>query len=272
MISGSSPELWGIVNVTPDSFSDGGRYFDLELAIAKADMLSEQGADVIDVGGESTRPGASRVDAEEEARRVVPVVASLAKNGTVVSVDTMRASTARLALDVGAKIVNDVSGGLADKAMLATVASSDADYVMMHWRAHSATMQDHAEYFDVVAEVVEELTNRLVAAEQAGISSDRIILDPGLGFAKSSAHNWSILQDLSAFSIANSRLLLGASRKRFIGELMTEEHKPEDRDALSAVLGVLAAEAGISALRVHNVKIHREALDLWQAFNKGTDL
>ncbi len=272
MSSGSGPELWGIVNVTPDSFSDGGRYFDSDLAIAKADMLSDQGADVIDVGGESTRPGALRVDSEEEARRVVPVIASLAKNGTVVSVDTMRASTARLALDVGAKIVNDVSGGLADKAMLATVASADADYVIMHWRAHSTTMQDHAQYSDVVADVVEELKVRLGTAIEAGIPSDRILLDPGLGFAKSSAHNWAILQDLPAFSIDNTRVLLGASRKRFIGELMPENHKPEDRDALSAVLGALAAESGVSALRVHNVKIHREALDLWQALNRGTDV
>jgi dihydropteroate synthase len=180
----------------------------------------------------------------------------------------MRASTARLALDAGAKIVNDVSGGLADTEMFATVASFDADCVIMHWRAHSVTMDDHANYGNVVADVAAELKSRVDAAIEAGISSDKIFLDPGLGFAKSSKHNWDLLNGLEALSPGGNRILLGASRKRFLGDLVREEHKPEDRDGLSAVLGVLAATAGVSALRVHNVKVHREALDLWQAFRR----
>lgn len=263
------PELWGVVNTTPDSFSDGGRFNSTSAAIEHAVALIDEGARVIDVGGESTRPGAERVSAEEEAERVIPVVKALAAQGILVSVDTMRASTARAAIEAGARIVNDVSGGLADREMFPLIAASDVDYVLMHWRGHSDTMDSLAHYDDVVSEVSLEMGERLGAAREAGIELDRIILDPGLGFAKTPQHNWTVLSELNRLTPPGMRMVIGASRKRFLGELLNRDHTPDERDGVSAALGVVLAQAGVFALRVHNVRAHREALDVWQAFHGG---
>jgi len=263
------PELWGVLNVTPDSFSDGGVFTDVDSALEHGRALSEQGASVIDVGGESTRPGATRVSVNEEISRVIPVVEALVDTGIVVSVDTMRAATAKAALTAGATIINDVSGGLADPDMLSVVAGSEAQYVLMHWRGHSDQMENRARYDDVVSEVAEELNNRLAEALRCGIHSDRILLDPGLGFAKNPEQNWTVLKNLTQIIPDSMRVVVGASRKRFLGELVGRTHEPRDRDALSAALGVLLASQGVFALRVHNVVAHREALDVWQAFGEG---
>lgn len=268
MRSPHRPELWGVVNVTPDSFSDGGLFVSPDTATAHALQMVEQGASVIDVGGESTRPGASRVSPEEEIARVIPVVTALASAGVVVSIDTMRASTAAAAVDAGARIINDVSGGLADPGMFAVVAAWDAGYVLMHWRGHSDQMDSLAQYDNVVAEVSAELHARVRAATEAGIDASRIMVDPGLGFAKTQAHNWSLLSHLSELAPEGMRMIMGASRKRFLGELVMGNHEPAERDGASAALGVLLAEAGVFALRVHNVRAHREALDVWQAFHE----
>lgn len=263
------PELWGIVNTTPDSFSDGGLFQEADAAISQGLVLMGQGASVIDVGGESTRPGANRVSPEEEEKRVIPVVRALAEAGVVVSVDTMRASTARKAVDAGARIVNDVSGGLADPDMFSLVAEADVDYVLMHWRGHSDAMDSLAHYDDVVSDVTQEIRVRLEEATKAGIDPSHLLVDPGLGFAKTPEHNWSLLAHLDDVVPSGARLVIGASRKRFLGELLPGHHEPAERDGASVALGVLLAEAGAFALRVHNVRAHREALDVWQAFHEG---
>ena len=268
MRSPHRPELWGVVNVTPDSFSDGGLFVSPDIATSHALQMVEQGASVIDVGGESTRPGAARVSPEDEVARVIPVVTALAQAGVAVSIDTMRASTAAAAVDAGARIINDVSGGLADSEMFAVVAACEAEYVLMHWRGHSDQMDSLAHYDDVVGEVSAELHARVSAATKAGIDTSRIIVDPGLGFAKTPAHNWSLLSQLSELAPEGMRMIVGASRKRFLGELVAGDHEPAERDGLSAALGVLVAVAGVFARRVHNVRAHREALDVWQAFHE----
>ncbi len=214
--------VMGVVNVTPDSFSDGGQWWEPEAGIAHGHALVADGADIVDVGGESTRPGAERPPEEEELRRVLPVVSALATAGVLVSIDTMRAGVARAALDAGAVMVNDVSGGLADPAMLGVVAAARVPYVVMHWRRHSADMQMHATYDDVVAEVTAHLRDRLEAAEAAGIDPDRTAVDPGLGFAKQAQHNWRLLANLDALHALGRPLLLGASRKRFLGALLAD--------------------------------------------------
>ena len=263
------PALWGVLNVTPDSFSDGGTFLNPHVALEHAHQMVAEGASVIDVGGESTRPGAQRVSAEEEQERVVGIVRELSAAGITVSIDTMRSETARLALDAGAAIVNDVSGGLADEAMVPLIAQSDCDYVMMHWRGHSESMDEAAVYDDVVTDVARELQQRLGAALDAGIQRDRIILDPGLGFAKTADHNWALLADVSAVIGTTQRAVIGASRKRFLGALLPKGHLPPQRDAVSATLGALLAAQGVWALRVHNVRAHREALDVWQSLSHG---
>ena len=263
------PELWGVVNATPDSFSDGGLFASERAAIEHGLSLVEQGASVIDVGGESTRPGANRVSPDEEEKRVIPVVRALADQGVVVSVDTMRASTARKAVEVGARIINDVSGGLADPDMFSVAAKAGVDYVLMHWRGHSNTMDSLAHYDNVVSDVAHELRLRQEEAVRAGIDPSRLLVDPGLGFAKTPQHNWSLLSQLDEVAPSGIRMVVGASRKRFLGELLPGEHTPAERDGASAALGVLLAEAGVFALRVHNVRVHREALDVWQAFHEG---
>ena len=261
--------IMGVVNVTPDSFSDGGRYVDAEAAVAHGLLLRAQGADILDIGGESTRPGAERVAADVEQERVIPVVRALSDAGVVVSIDTMNASTAALAVQAGARIVNDVSGGMTDPGMLAAVAPTDADVVLQHWRGHSADMYARAVYDDVVAEVTRELTARMEAAAQAGIDPARIIVDPGIGFGKRGEQNWQTLRGLDRFVGIGQRVLIGTSRKRFLADALAAD--PADasearRDLATAVTSVLAAQAGVWAVRVHDVGATRDALvvaDRW---------
>lgn len=263
------PEVWGVLNVTPDSFSDGGDFLALDQALTRAHAMVAQGADVIDVGGESTRPGAQRVDRESEQDRVLPVITELVAQGVRVSIDTMRADTAEKACAAGATIINDVSGGLADEEMLQVMARAGCDVVLMHWKAHSLEMEAHAVYSDVAAEVREALEARVEAALAAGIAGTHIILDPGVGFAKTSPQNWQLLAHLEEAIPPGYRVLVGASRKRFLGELLPEGHTIRDRDPATAQLGVLLADKGVGALRVHNVAAQTHALDVWQAFHQG---
>lgn len=267
-------QIWGVVNVTPDSFSDGGRWFDHEAAVAHGLELVAAGAQVLDVGGESTRPGAARVDPEEELRRVVPVIRELAAAGHRVSVDTMRAATALAAVEAGAEIVNDVSAGLADAAMGRVAAETGARYVAMHWRGHSDRMDALAVYDDVAREVRDELAERVDALVAAGVDADRVILDPGLGFAKHGAQNWELLARLDELATLGLPILVGASRKRFLGGLLPEGAPVEDRDLPTAVVSVLAAQAGAQGVRVHDVVATRRALDVfdaWQSGRRGDD-
>jgi dihydropteroate synthase len=263
---GGRTRVMGIVNVTPDSFSDGGRFASAEAAIAHGLTLLADGADILDIGGESTRPGATRPLVDEELGRVIPVIRELADAGAVVSVDTMRADVADAAVAAGAQIVNDVSGGLADPRMLSAVASSGAAYVAMHWRAHSAHMQDFAVYDapgGVVAAVRDELSARLDAAVAAGIPLERIVLDPGLGFAKGAGHNWSLLADLAALQALGRPLLVGSSRKSFLGSLLRDERGPRpvgEREHANVALTTLLAARGVWGLRVHEVRASMDAL------------
>jgi dihydropteroate synthase len=257
----------GIVNVTPDSFSDGGRWDDPDAAIEHGRRLLADGADILDIGGESTRPGATRPLVEEELGRVVPVISELAATGAAVSVDTMRAEVARAALDAGATIVNDVSGGLADPAMLEVVAASEATYVAMHWRAHSDHMQDFASYDGpggVVGAVRAELSERVPAILAAGIDRERVVLDPGLGFAKRGEHNWALLRGLDAVCELGFPLLVGASRKQFLGALLADADgnpRPVDeREYAGTALTVLLAQRGVWGLRVHDVRASHDTL------------
>ncbi|MGA0567311.1 dihydropteroate synthase [Rathayibacter sp. KR2-224] len=254
--------IMGVLNVTPDSFSDGGRWASTDAAIAHGVELAEQGADIVDVGGESTRPGAERVPVPAELGRVLPVVRELAARGIRVSIDTMNSETARAAVDAGAQIVNDVSGGLADAAMGPFVASSGVDYVVMHWRGHSRSMNQLASYTDAAREIREELFRRVDDLQAQGVAHDRIIVDPGLGFAKNADHNWDVLRHLRDFETAGLPVLLGASRKRFLGELMPEGASPQDRDLPSAVIAALAARDGVWGVRVHDVVSTRIALEV----------
>jgi dihydropteroate synthase len=246
----------GVINVTPDSFSDGGEFADVDRAVEHGLALLGDGADILDVGGESTRPGADRVDEREELRRVAPVVAQLAAAGAVVSIDTMRASTAAAALAVGAAIVNDVSGGQADAGLPRLVAEAGVPYVVMHWRGHSDRMQQHADYEDVVTEVRDELLRRLDDVVAAGVAPEQTILDPGLGFAKRGEHNWALLARLGTLTALGRPLLVGASRKSFLGDLLGEgDPRPvAARDDATAALTVVAAQAGAWAVRVHTVR------------------
>jgi dihydropteroate synthase len=248
--------VMGVVNVSPDSFSGDGAA-DPTSAVRAGLAMLEAGADLLDVGGESTRPGAERVVVGEELRRVLPVVRGLAAAGAVVSVDTTRAAVAQEALAAGAQLVNDVSGGLADPAMLETVAAAGVPFVAMHWRGHSADMQSRASYGDAVSEVGAELAERRDAAESAGIAPGRLLLDPGLGFAKLPAHNWALLRALPELAALGRPLLVGASRKSFLGALLAgpdgTPRPPAGRDAATAALTVLAAQAGAWAVRVHDV-------------------
>ncbi|GAB76953.1 dihydropteroate synthase [Austwickia chelonae] len=254
----ASTLVMGIVNVTPDSFSDGGRWFDHDAAVAHGVALLEEGAHLLDVGGESTRPGSRRPDEDEELRRVLPVVRELAAAGAVVSVDTMRARVAEACLAAGAVYVNDVSGGLADPDILRVVADHGCPYILMHWRGHGSVMQDLASYEDVSAEVRAELSERVEVALAAGVDEKRLVLDPGLGFAKTAAHNWQLLADLGGLSSLGFPLLIGASRKRFLGALPPgadgDPVEPGRRDAATCAVSVLAAQAGAWAVRVHDVR------------------
>jgi dihydropteroate synthase len=261
------PQLMGVVNVTPDSFSDGGRWLEPEAAVAHGRDLLADGADILDIGGESTRPGATRPVVEEELGRVIPVITALAADGAVVSVDTMRSEVAEAALAAGATMVNDVSGGLADPRILEVVAAAGAPYIAMHWRAHADHMRDFAVYDGpdgVVGAVRDELSERVEAILAAGIAQDRIILDPGLGFAKHGEHNWQLLRDLGPLKALGFPLLVGASRKSFLGRLLADVRgttRPvEMREHANTALTVHLAQQGVWGLRVHDVRAARDAL------------
>lgn len=248
--------VMGVVNVTPDSFSDGGKWFSPDNAIEHGIEMMRQGAAFIDVGGESTRPGAARVSREEELHRVVPVVEGLAAAGALVSVDTMWAETAAAALEAGAAMINDVSGGRADAEMLRLAAEANCPFVVMHWRAHSETMQDHTQYDDVVAEVISELGAQVERALAAGVSEHNIVIDPGLGFSKTGEQNWELLAALPRFEQLGYPLLVAASRKTFLGTLLARDGQPRppaERDAATAAVSVLADLGGAWCVRVHDV-------------------
>ena len=247
--------VMGILNVTPDSFADGGRHFEVSQAIARGLEMISEGVDIIDVGGESTRPGADRVTEEEEQARVLPIIKELSGQNTLVSVDTMRASTAKLAVQAGASIVNDVSGGSADPEMFATIASLGCKYSLMHWRGHSKDMNSKAVYNDVVADVIQEVTIQLDKALAAGIKPENIILDPGIGFAKDADHNWEILQRIDEFVALGYPVLIGHSRKRFLGG-----DDPDDREAATVQVTQSLVGQGIWAVRVHGVKENVEVI------------
>ena len=252
----------GIVNVTPDSFSDGGRWLDPDLAVEHGLAMVDAGADLLDVGGESTRPGAGRVAVEEELRRVVPVIAALARTGATVSVDTVRSRVADAALEAGASLVNDVSGGLADPTMIEVIRSARVPYVVMHWRGPSEVMDSLADYDDVVHDVRRELTGRVEALVGAGIDERWIVLDPGFGFAKRPEHNWDLLAHLDALVALGRPVLVGTSRKRFLAQVVPSPTAAEGevtlqslraRDDVTAATSVVAAVAGAWAVRVHEV-------------------
>lgn len=256
--------VMAILNVTPDSFSDGGQFASHAEAIARGIELAAQGADLVDVGGESTRPGASRIDAATELQRVIPVIAELAGHGINVSVDTTRAQVARAAVDAGAVLVNDVSGGLSDPEMLSVVASLRVPIVVMHWRAPSDRMDAMSDYKDVVTEVRDHLASRRDACLAAGIRPEAIVLDPGLGFSKRSEHNWQLLRHLEVLNELGQPLLIGASRKRFLGALAGVG----DRDRATAAVSALGAAAGVWGVRVHDVPGTRDAVLVAQAWQE----
>ena len=272
------PVVMGVVNVTPDSFSDGGRYATTGAAVGHGRQLLADGADILDVGGESTRPGATRPLVEEELDRVVPVITALVDAGATVSVDTMRHQVAEAALAAGASIVNDVSGGLADPEILRVVAGSDATYVAMHWRAHADHMTDFAVYDGpggVVAAVRDELAQRAEAAVAAGVPAERLVLDPGLGFAKRGEHNWQLLAHLDVLAALGHRLLVGASRKSFLGTLLADpDGTPrgiDGREGATTALSVLLAQEGVWGVRVHDVRSTRDALRVLAALDTARE-
>ena len=247
--------VMGILNVTPDSFADGGRHHDFDAAVKRGLEMIAEGVDIIDVGGESTRPGADRVSQEEEIARTIPVITELAKHGATISIDTMRASTARAAVKAGAAMINDVSGGLADDAMLQTAAELKVPYIAMHWRGQSKDMNSKAVYGDVVNEVIAELNERIDAALDAGIHKDKLIIDPGIGFAKDAEHNWAIIDAIDRFVAMGYPVLIGASRKRFLGG-----DSPDQREQATIELTKRLGTTGVWAVRVHSVKPHKEVL------------
>jgi dihydropteroate synthase len=247
--------VMGILNVTPDSFADGGRHNDFEAAVHHGHEMLAEGVDIIDIGGESTKPGVERVSEEEELDRVIPVIKELANTGARISIDTMRASTARAAIKAGAQIINDVSGGLADPEMLPTAAQLGVPYIAMHWRGHSKDMNSRAVYGDVVKDVIAELQERVNAALDAGITKGNLILDPGIGFAKEAHHNWEIIDSIDQFVALGYPVLVGGSRKRFLGG-----DNPDEREAATIELTKRLSTSGIWGVRVHSVKAHKDVL------------
>lgn len=276
VLDARTTEIMGVVNVTPDSFSDGGT-LDLSTpeartasAVQRALQLVDDGASIIDIGGESTRPGATRVPQPEELARVLPVVEALAGAGILLSIDTMYAATASACLDVGDVLINDVSGGLADPEMLPLVAERGATFILSHWRGHSIHMNDLANYADPAAEVRDELAAMRDRALAAGIEPERIILDPGLGFAKTGDDDWAILRGLGGIQGLGHRVLVGPSRKRFVGALLPEDAPMTARDLPTAVLAAMLAERGVWGVRVHNAAATRVALDAVVAWQQGS--
>ena len=247
--------IMGILNVTPDSFADGGRHNEFDAAVARGLEMIAEGVDIIDIGGESTRPGADRVSEAEEIARTIPVITELAKHGVKISIDTMRASTAEAAIKAGASIINDVSGGLADPQMLQTAARLKVPYIAMHWRGQSKDMNSKAIYNDVVIDVISELQERITAALDAGIEVGNLIIDPGLGFAKDAEHNWEIIDSIDSFVDLGYPVLVGGSRKRFLGG-----DSPDEREQATIDLTKRLATTGVWAVRVHSVKPHKEVL------------
>jgi dihydropteroate synthase len=260
--------VMGILNLTPDSFADGGRHFSYSDALNRSREMITEGVDIIDVGGESTRPGAERVSESEEIDRVVPIITELIELGATVSIDTMRAATARAAIAAGATYVNDVSGALADTQMPALIAANpNIQYIAMHWRGHSKDMQEQAVYKDVVREVKAELEERVDALLKAGVNVDQIILDPGIGFAKTAEHNWELLRNVDRLSLLGFPLLIGASRKRFLGELL-ERPDTDERDFATVALTTELARQGIWGVRTHSVRPHRDAIAVVQELKR----
>jgi dihydropteroate synthase len=264
-----TPVVMGVLNVTPDSFSDGGRYADLDAAVAHAVRMRDEGADVVDIGGESTRPGADRVDPDTEQHRVLPVIRQLADLAIPMSIDTTRAAVAAAALAAGAEIVNDVSGGLADPDMARVVADAGCPWILMHWRGHSRRMTELAVYDDVVKEVCAELAQRVDAALAGGVGADRLIVDPGLGFAKTPEHTWRLSAHLPEIQALGYPVLVGASRKSHLGRLLAGPDggpRPTDeREAATIATTVLAVAAGAWGVRVHDVRANVDAIKVWQA-------
>ncbi|GAB3679518.1 dihydropteroate synthase [Saccharopolyspora tripterygii] len=265
--------VMGILNVTPDSFSDGGRYLDRAAAVAHGVEMHRMGADIIDVGGESTRPGSERVDAATEIERVLPVVRELVAAGVPVSVDTTRAKVAAATAGAGASVINDVSGGLADPGMAHVAADTGLPWVLMHWRGHSKDMNSLAEYGDVVADVREELLKQVDVAVRAGVAEEAIVLDPGLGFAKTGRHDWQLLQNLDSLIDLGFPVLVGASRKRFLGTLLADDdgapRSPEGRETATAVVSALSADRGAWGVRVHDVRRSLDAVAVTAEWRSG---
>jgi dihydropteroate synthase len=269
LLASDHPVVVGVLNVTPDSFSDGGRYTDLGSAVAHGVRLLVEGADLIDVGGESTRPGADRIDADTELHRVLPVIRELAAAGVPMSIDTTRAAVAAAALEAGVQVVNDVSGGLADPDMAHVVADAGCPWILMHWRGHSRQMGDLAVYGDVVKEVCVELAERVDAAVSAGVDDRRLILDPGLGFAKTAEHNWRLSAHLDSVLGLGLPVIVGTSRKSYLGKLLAgPDGRPRpvtERGAASVASALLAVAAGVWGVRVHEVRETVDAIRVWQA-------
>ena len=255
--------VMGVLNVTPDSFSDGGRFDDTEIAISHALQMIEDGADIIDIGGESTRPGSERISVKVELDRVLPVIAGLVNSGVAISIDTMRAEVARAAIEAGACIINDVSGGKSDPEMLSYVSTLTVPYILMHWRGPSNIMNTLTDYNDVVADVTREISNQVDAAVAAGIARERIAIDPGIGFAKTVDQNWPILKHLDVLEGLGLPILMGASRKKFLGELLAKAGVPRDsdeRESATTAISTLMAARGLWAVRVHDVKPSSDAI------------
>ena len=251
--------VMGILNVTPDSFADGGKHNELDAAVSRGLEMITEGVDIIDIGGESTRPGADRVDEEEELRRTIPVIEKMApyleNNGVKISIDTMRAIVAKAAIKAGASIINDVSAGMSDNQMLPTAAQLNVPYIAMHWRGHSKDMNSKAVYKDVVSETISELEDRIKVALSQGVKKENLIIDPGLGFAKDSEHNWAIIDAIDRFVDLGYPVLVGGSRKRFLGG-----DSPDQREEATINLTKKLKDTGIWAVRVHSVKPHKEAI------------
>ena len=255
--------VMGVLNVTPDSFSDGGRFNDPTIAINHALQMIQDGADIIDIGGESTRPGSDRITVKEELDRVLPVISALANSGVAISVDTMRAEVASAAIDAGACMINDVSGGKSDPEMLSYVATLNVPYILMHWRGPSNIMNTLTDYNDVVADVTREVSNQVDVAVAAGIARERIAIDPGIGFAKTVDQNWPILKHLEVLEGLGLPILMGASRKKFLGELLAKDgvaRDSDERESATTAISTLMAARGIWAVRVHEVKASSDAI------------
>ena len=255
--------VMGVLNVTPDSFSDGGRFDDTEIAISHALQMIEDGADIIDIGGESTRPGSERISVQVELDRVLPVIAGLVNSGVAISIDTMRAEVARAAIEAGACMINDVSGGKSDPEILSYVSTLTVPYILMHWRGPSNIMNTLTDYNDVVADVTSEVSKQVEVAVAAGIARERIAIDPGIGFAKTVDQNWPILKHLEVLEGLGLPILMGASRKKFLGELLAKDgvaRDSDERESATTAISTLMAARGLWAVRVHDVKPTRDAI------------